>query len=111
MEFPFRAFELNRYKDLDNPPTGEVWPDLESNPDVTNFEGFEITAVDIFKMQKTMSEKSEDVRTKTVKIKRFESIKLAADLVDTSDDDYDDCVLGEEGSVVKEHLMSVKKIE
>ena len=53
MEFPYRAFELNRYKDLDNPPTGEVWPTLESSPDVLNFEDFDMktgdmSAVDMF---------------------------------------------------------------
>ena len=56
MEFPFRAFELNRYKDLDNPPTGEVWPDLDSNPDMTSdYQGYMMSAVDLFEMQKQES--------------------------------------------------------
>jgi hypothetical protein len=52
MEFPFRAFELNRYPELHNPPTEEVWPDLESNPDVNIYQYSEMSAFDIFEYQK-----------------------------------------------------------
>ena len=68
MKFPYRAFELNRYPELDNPPTGEVWPDLESNPDMSEeYQNYEMmTAVNLYQLQKTASLKIEPSERKLV---------------------------------------------